>query len=158
MTFPDYRYCNLELPEIWKLAQDDPKALLDSITQSLAGRTALLNLLPLSIKELAGRTGQLLNLSLLTNDTGVSGTTLAQWVSLLEASFIIFRLKPYYENLGKRIVKSPKLYFTDPGLAAYLIGINDSAHVRRDPLVNDFYLKTHLSQAATPVSSSGIFS
>ncbi len=53
----------------------------------------------------------------------------------MEASFIIFRLKPYHDNFGKRIVKSPKLYFTDVGLAAYLLGINEVDQISRDPLL-----------------------
>lgn len=72
----------------------------------------------------AGRVGQLVNLSSLANDTGVSYKTIDAWLSILEASYIIFRLQPYYKNYGKRLIKSPKLYFYDTGLLCYLLGID----------------------------------
>ena len=74
------------------------------------------------VRLLAGRTGQLLNLSSLSDDVGISATTLNEWLNVLEASFIIFRLQPYFENFGKRLIKSPKIYFTEVGLAAWLLG------------------------------------
>ncbi|HEX3044805.1 MAG TPA: ATP-binding protein [Bacillota bacterium] len=267
MTFPEYHYCNLELPEIRQLAENDPHAVFKSfsppvifdeiqrvptllsyiqvmadetgkngqfiltgshqfllheaVSQSLAGRTALLTLLPLSIKELsqagltynrdeyilngflpriykesleptkayrnyyqtyierdlrqisnirnlisfekfmhllAGRIGQVVNLHSLANDIGISSTTLNEWLSVLEASFIIYRLKPYYENLGKRMIKSPKLYFTDIGLAAYLLGITELHQVGRDPLLGNLFenlvvveaLKAKMNQGLDP--------
>ena len=82
----------------------------------------------------AGRIGLLLNLESLGNDTGVSQPTAREWLSLLEASYIAFRLPPYYANIGKRLVKTPKLYFYDIGLAAYLLGITDISHIARHPL------------------------
>lgn len=195
--------------------------LHEAITQSLAGRTALLTLYPLSIKELlqsgfslnrdeliftgflpriykdklephkayrnyyqtyierdlrqvsnirnldqydkflhllAGRVGQLVNLTALSGDIGISSTTLTEWLSILEASFIIFRLKPYHENFGKRIVKSPKLYFSDVGLAAYLLGISEVEQISRDPLLGNLFenmivleaLKTRLNKGMEP--------
>ncbi|MBS0622204.1 MAG: ATP-binding protein [Verrucomicrobia bacterium] len=171
--------------------------LHQAVTQSLAGRTALLELLPLSLVELAdagidtsldevllkggypriykdqldptkayrnyfqtyverdlrqlirvkdlvqfqrfvrlcaGRVGQLLNLESLGNDVGISSPTVKEWISILEASYILIRLQPYFENFGKRVVKAPKLYFTDVGLASYLLGIENSAQMARDPL------------------------
>jgi uncharacterized protein len=171
--------------------------LQQAITQSLAGRTALLTLLPMSIGELlkadidpsledillkggypriykdhldptkayrnyfqtyverdlrqlinvkdlgqferfiricAGRIGQILNLEEIGGEVGVSSHTVKHWISMLEASFIIFRLQPYFDNFGKRIIKSPKLFFTDVGLAAYLLGIENKLQVSRDPL------------------------
>ena len=72
----------------------------------------------------AGRVGQLVNLSSLARDTGVSYKTIDAWLSILEASYIIFRLQPYYKNFGKRLIKSPKLYFYDTGLLCYLLGID----------------------------------
>lgn len=166
------------------------------VAQSLAGRTALLRLLPLSIAELAdagplatddllhrggyprihadgldpavalgdyfetyvqrdlrelvqlrhlveferfvrlaaGRVGQILNLQSLAADAGVSGHTAREWIALLEASFIVFRLPPWFANIGKRLVKSPKLYFHDVGLAAWLIGIRRAEHLPSHPL------------------------
>ena len=73
----------------------------------------------------AGRTGQVLNISGLANDTGISVNTAKRWLSLLETSFIIYFLQPYHNNLNKRLIKSPKLYFYDTGLAASLLGIKD---------------------------------
>jgi len=177
-------------------------SLDEAVSQSLAGRTALLRLLPLSIKELtdagisysrdklitsgflpgvhknrlnpykayrnyfqtyverdlkqllrikelihfenfmrllAGRIAQELNLHSISNDLGISSTTLAQWLSILEASFIVLRIYPYYENLGKRIIKSPKLLFTETGLASYLLGIESYNQVSSHPLLGQLF-------------------
>ncbi|MBT1170654.1 ATP-binding protein [Bifidobacterium sp. SO4] len=161
--------------------------LLKSISQSLAGRVAILHLLPLSYAEMsaagvtpdsmsgflfaggyprlktmgidpqdffpnyistyidrdvreelgvkkvaefntfltmcATRVGEVLNLASLANDCGISVDTVRDWLSILEASFIAFRLHPYHRNYGKRLIKAPKLYFYDTGLAANLLGI-----------------------------------
>jgi hypothetical protein len=176
--------------------------VLNTVSQSLAGRTALLKLLPFSIGELgprhlpasldgllltgfypriydrqldptqalgdyfatyverdmrqiaaikdlalfqkfvrlcAGRIGQILNLQSLGNDAGVSHTTARAWVSLLEASYIVFILPPWYRNISKRLVKSPKLYFYDVGLASYLLGLENERHVSRDPLRGNLF-------------------
>ena len=75
------------------------------------------------MKLLAGRTGQELNLTSLGEECGVSHNTILEWISVLEASFIVYRLKPYYKNYNKRLVKKPKLYFTDTGLVCSLLGI-----------------------------------
>ena len=91
------------------------------------------------IRLLAGRTGQLINYASLGNDVGVSAMTISQWLSVLEASFIIFRLPCYYENFGKRLVKSQKLYFTEVGLAAWLLGISSPEQVARDPLFGGLF-------------------
>jgi len=177
-------------------------ALGDAVNQSLAGRTALLRLLPFSISELrsgsielsrdeylyrgfqpriydqnqdptranrnylqtyierdlrqimqikdlglfenfirllAGRVGQVLNLHSISRDLGVSSTSLAKWLSVLEASFVIFKLQPYFSNIGKRLVKSPKVYFTDVGLVSYLLGIENPGQVLRDPLLGGLF-------------------
>ena len=98
-----------------------------------------LNAFETFIKMLAGRIGQLINLSALSNDVGVSSQTLGQWLSVLEASFIVFRLPCYFENFGKRLVKSQKLYFTEPGLVAWLLGINTPEQVVRDPLFGNLF-------------------
>jgi predicted AAA+ superfamily ATPase len=86
------------------------------------------------VKLCAGRIGQIFAASSVANDVGVSVTTVSSWLSILEASFIIFMLEPYYENFGKRLIKSPKLYFYDTGLASYLLGIEHAAQLVRDPL------------------------
>ncbi len=169
----------------------------DAISQSLAGRTALLRLIPFSIAErqqagasdgiddllfsgfyprihdqgldpqqalgdyfetyverdvrrlggirnlagfrmfvrlCAGRIGQLVNLSSLGADAGVSHTTARAWLAILERSYIVFRLRPFHANLRKRLVKSPKLYFYDVGLASYLIGIERPDQLVTHPL------------------------
>jgi len=192
------------------LVDDDPRpgrflltgsqnlALVDAVTQSLAGRTTLTELLPLSLEEIrrfpdpptdlgtllwqggypriyelglpahewladytatyverdvrqlvnvgdlllfqtflrlcAGRTGQLLNLSSLANDCGISQPTARAWLSVLEASYVVFRLPPFFANLGKRLVKTPKLYFYDVGLAASLLHIETPDQVMTHPL------------------------
>ncbi len=171
--------------------------LSDAISQSLAGRTALLRLLPFSLAErqrtgaseamddiiysgfyprildqglephqalgdyfetyverdvrrlgeirnlssfrrfvrlCAGRVGQLVNLSSLGSDAGVSHTTAREWLTVLEASYIVFQLPPFHANIRKRLIKSPKFYFYDVGLASYLIGIENKGQVAAHPL------------------------
>lgn len=88
---------------------------------------------------LAGRVGQVLNYTSLSNDVGVSATTIKNWISVLKASFVVFELPPFFENIRKRVVKSPKIYFSDVGLAAYLLGIETSEQVSRDPLRGGLY-------------------
>ncbi|MBN1960204.1 MAG: ATP-binding protein [Deltaproteobacteria bacterium] len=85
------------------------------------------------VKLCAGRAGQLLNLSSLGADCGISHTTAARWLSLLESSFIIFRLMPHHQNFSKRLIKSPKLYFFDCGLLCYLLRIKDPEDLRISP-------------------------
>lgn len=176
--------------------------VMNSISQSLAGRTALLKLLPFSITEVkinynfssvdeliyksfypriydqrleptlamrnyfetyverdlrqlvqiknlmlfqkfvrlcAGRVGQILNLNSLGNDVGISHSTAREWLSLLEASYIVFLLEPYYQNISKRLIKSPKLYFYDVGLASYLMGIENLSHLGFHPLRGNLF-------------------
>lgn len=171
--------------------------LHEKISQSLAGRTALLNLLPLSLIELmsekscndenqlmyegflprihsdkqqatkayrsylqtyierdvrqlihlkdlstfqkfiavcASRIGQLINYESMANELGVSSNTVKHWLFVLEASYVIFKLQPYHANIGKRLTKSPKLYFIEVGLATYLLGIESPQQIQRDPL------------------------
>jgi uncharacterized protein len=173
-------------------------ALMAHISQSLAGRSALVQLLPLSIAELAaadrlpdsldamllrggypalharalspqrwladytmsylerdvrqisqvhdlstfqrflrlcaGRTGQLLNLANLAQEAGIAQSTARAWLSVLEASYIVFLLQPHHRNLGKRVVKAPKLYFLDTGLAASLMGLQTPEQISIHPL------------------------
>ena len=82
----------------------------------------------------AGRTGQLLNLSALGDEAGVSHNTAGQWLSVLEASYLIHRLPPHHRNFNKRLVKTPKLYFLDTGLAARLLGIETESQLATHPL------------------------
>ncbi len=185
-------------PGRWILTGSHNLSLRDSVNQSLAGRTAVLNLLPLSRRELirfdrypesleasliaggyprifdkqlapadwlgayvgtyierdvrtisnigdlttfqrfvelcAGRTGQLLNYSSLASDAGITQPTAKAWLSVLEASFITFRLPSFHANIRKRLVKSPKLHFVDTGLVCWLLGIREPSHLRSHPL------------------------
>jgi hypothetical protein len=89
------------------------------------------------LKLCAGRTGQLLNLSSLANDSGVTHNTAKAWISVLEASYIVHLLPPHHQNFNKRLVKTPKLYFLDTGLATLLLGIQ-----------NNEQLTTHIQQGA----------
>jgi hypothetical protein len=82
----------------------------------------------------ASRTAQLLNLSSLALDAGISQPTAKTWLSILEATFLVFRLQPYFANLGKRLIKTPKLHFIDAGLVCWLLGIRDPEQLRLHPL------------------------
>lgn len=88
----------------------------------------------LFLKLCASKTGQILNISSLGNDCGINHNTAKSWVSALEASYIINLVRPHYKNFRKRLVKSPKLYFVDVGLAAYLLDIQDAKHIAAHPL------------------------
>lgn len=185
-------------PGRWVLTGSQNLLLLESVSQSLAGRAAILHLLPLSRREMrrfdrypesldetlltggypaipdkglsapdwlgsyvasyierdvrtitnvgdlmafqrfvelcAGRTGQLLNLSALASDTGITQPTAKSWLSILETSFLVFRLRPFHANLRKRLVKMPKLYFHDTGLVCWLLGIRSVDQLRNHPL------------------------
>lgn len=96
------------------------------------------------IKLLAGRTGQLLNQSSLGNELGLDNKTINSWMNLLETSFIAFRLPPFYNNFSKRIVKTPKVYFYDTGLLAYLLGVRTiqdlDLHFAKGQLFENFIL------------------
>lgn len=171
-------------------------SMMEKVTQSLAGRSATLTLLPLSFGELvnlwdlstdtilirgtfpaiwakkipaqdlyrhyyntyierdvrqlikvkdlikfqvfirlcAGRIATELNANALANEVGVSAHTILEWISVLEASYIIFRLPPYYRNLKKRLIKTPKLYFCDTGLCCFLLGIENEKQLGVHPL------------------------
>jgi uncharacterized protein len=86
------------------------------------------------IRLCAGRTGQLLNISALAGETGIAQGTARAWLSVLEASDVVFLLPPYHRNFGKRLVKSPKLYFVDVGLACWLLGIRAAEVLALHPL------------------------
>jgi predicted AAA+ superfamily ATPase len=90
------------------------------------------------LKMCAARIGQVLNLSALANDCGITHNTAKSWISILETTFIVFLLQPHHKNFNKRLVKMPKLYFYDPGLASFLLGIENQAQL------NTHYLKGHL--------------
>jgi hypothetical protein len=191
----------LQMPGRLVLTGSNQFEYMQGIGQSLAGRTAIFKLLPLSFEELeipesatwedytakgfyprlynesieaqlfyssyvmtylerdvrsimqiknlrdferfvhlcASRTGQLLNLSSLALDCGVDYKTINSWISILEASYIVYLLKPHYNNLNKRLIKTPKLYFLDVGLAAYLIGIRNREDMLHHPLRGELF-------------------
>ncbi len=103
------------------------------------------------IKLCAGRIGQLLNLSSLANETGIAVSTVQSWLSVLEASYIIYLLKPDHNNYSKRLIKSPKLYFCDTGLASSLLGIEDekqlSTHFLRGGLFENMVINEFIKDA-----------
>ncbi len=91
------------------------------------------------IRLLAGRVGQIMNHQSLANDVGVDGKTIKDWLSILEASFVVFKLPPYFENFGKRVIKSSKYYFIEPGLLVYLLVIEKPEQISRDPLMGHVF-------------------
>lgn len=91
------------------------------------------------MKLCAARVGSIYNASELSNEVGVDSKTISSWMSVLTASYIIYLLPPYYENISKRLVKSPKLYFTDPGLACYLLDIESPKQLERDKMRGNIF-------------------
>ncbi len=110
------------------------------------------------IRLLAARVGQEVNYSSLAGDVGVSATTIKEWISLLEASYIIFRVPPYFNNYGKRLTKSPKIYFSDTGLVSSLLGLREVSQLDREPLIGNLFenfivseiLKAQLNKGLRP--------
>ena len=86
------------------------------------------------LRALAARTGQLLNLTDVARDLGVAVNTSKAWLSVLEATFQVIVLRPYHASIGKRLVKTPKVYFTDTGMLCYLAGLRDADHAAAGPL------------------------
>ena len=135
-----------------KIVQDiDAIGFYDSYLQTYIERDVrqVKNILNLSlfqrfIQLLAGRIGQLFNQQSLAVELGVDNKTVNAWLSVLETSFIAYRLPPYYQNFSKRIVKTPKVYFYDTGLAAYLLGIRSvgdlGVHFARGPLFENLVI------------------
>lgn len=108
------------------------------------------------VKLCAGRIGQMLNLSSLARDCGITHNTARAWLSLLETSYIVYLLRPYYQNFTKRLVKMPKLYFYDTGLASSLLGIQSasqlSSHYLLGALFENFILTEYLKYKANTLS------
>ena len=103
----------------------------------------------------AGRTAQILNLEQLGNEAGVSQPTVREWISLLEASYIAFRLPPYHVNIAKRLIKSPKLYFYDVGLVAYLLGIDHPSQLHNHPLRGALFETFAVSEVVKALRNAG---
>lgn len=110
------------------------------------------------IKLTAGRIGQLINYSSLAADVGVSAVTIKEWIAVLEATYILIRLEPYFDDFGKRLIKSPKLYFADTGLACHLLGIETVEQLIKDPIYGHLFenwvivelMKARYNQAVDP--------
>ena len=122
---------------------------------------ALINLRDLSrfqqfLTLLAGRVGQVVNFTSLSNDVGVSATTIKSWLSVLKASYVVFELPPFFENIRKRVIKSPKIYFTDVGLAAFLLGIHTKEQASRDPLRGNLYENLVIAEIVKGALARGI--
>ncbi|MCB1176007.1 MAG: DUF4143 domain-containing protein, partial [Leptospiraceae bacterium] len=98
-----------------------------------------LSLFEIFLKLWAGRTGQILNYNELGTACGVSHNTIKSWINVLEASFIIKLIRPYYKNVNLRLVKSPKLYFLDTGLVCSLLGIKSKEHIQSHPLKGSIF-------------------
>ncbi len=113
------------------------------------------------VKMCAARSGQLLNLTALGADCGLSATTAREWLSVLEASYLVTRLQPHHENFGKRLVKSPKLYFLDVGLMAWLLGIRDAntldTHSSRGALFETFVVSELVKQRLNQGQASDLY-
>ena len=105
---------------------------------------------------LAGRVGQVVNLSSLSSDVGVSTTTIRNWLSVLIASYVAFELPPFYENVRKRVIKSPKIFFTDVGLASLLLGIHTEEQASRDPLRGQLYENLIIAEIVKGALNRGI--
>lgn len=104
------------------------------------------------IQLCAGRIGQLLNISSLAADTGITRVTAEFWLSVLQASHLVFLVRPWFSNLNKRLVKAPKLYFCDPGLAAWFVGVRAPDHITAHPqrgALFENWIMTELLKAQT---------
>lgn len=104
----------------------------------------------------AGRIGQVINLSSLANDAGIAVNTAKSWISLLETSFIVYQLQPYYRNFNKRIIKSPKLYFYDTGLACSLLRINSRDVLKTHYLYGALFENLVISEIIKQFHHTGI--
>lgn len=124
----------------------EPRRFFNAYLQTYVERDvrALIQLRDLSLFQkfltlLAGRVGQVVNLAALGNDVGASATTIRNWLSVLKASDVVLEMAPFFESVQKRVIKSPKIYFTDVGLAAFLLGIHSAEQASRDPLRGSLY-------------------
>ncbi len=113
------------------------------------------------VKLCAGRCGQILDFTSLANDAGISVNTAKEWISVLEASYIVFLLQPFYNNFNKRLIKAPKLYFYDTGLASFLLGIESkeqlATHYLKGGLFENHILLELLKQRYNNGKQSNIY-
>jgi predicted AAA+ superfamily ATPase len=108
------------------------------------------------IRLLASRTATQLNYSSISNDLGLSVPTVKRWISILEASYIIYLLPPFYKNYGKRLIKAPKIYFLDPGLVNVLIGIKDKTFLVNGPMAGAIFENALISEMVKKEYARGI--
>jgi uncharacterized protein len=108
------------------------------------------------LRLLAARTAQVLNYSHLSRELGISVPTVKRWISVLEASYIVFLVPPFFRNLGKRLIKAPKLYFYDIGLVNYLVGIRDFQLLRNGPMAGPIFENAVISEIRKGKSAMGI--
>ncbi len=136
-SYPDLFHRNISPPEFY------PQYIKTYVERDVRQLTSVVNLNTFQrfISLCAGRIGQILNLSSLADDCGINVATAKNWISILEASYIIFLLQPHFKNYSKRIIKSPKLYFYDTGLACRLLKIEN------DDQVTNHYLKGGLVES-----------
>lgn len=107
------------------------------------------------LRALAARNGQLLNLTDVARDLGVAVNTAKSWISVLEATFQILVLRPYFGNIGKRLVKSPKIYFTDIGILCYLAGLKDPEHAAKGPMGGTIFETAVLMEIVKTIMNRG---
>ncbi|GAB7081518.1 ATP-binding protein [Megalodesulfovibrio paquesii] len=141
----------------------EPRRFFNGYLQTYVERDvrALIQLRDLSLFQkfltlLAGRVGQIVNLASLGGDVGASATTIRNWLSVLKASYVVFELPPFFENVQKRVIKSPKIYFTDVGLAAFLLGIHTAEQASRDPLRGNLYENLVIADIVKSAMNRGI--
>lgn len=108
------------------------------------------------LRTLAARSGQLLNLSDISKDLGIAVNTVKAWISVLESTYQIITLRPYFENMGKRLVKTPKIYFTDTGVLCYLAGLRDPDHAAAGPLGGAIVETAVVSEVVKSALNAGV--
>lgn len=140
------RIVNGGYPAIWNSPKEARTILLSSYYNTYVERDLrqLINIKDLTrfhhfIRLCAGRIGTECNAAQLSVEVGVSLPTIQSWMSILEASYVIYRLQPYYANIGKRLTKTPKLYFYDTGLACWLLGIHSEEQLSTHPLRGNLF-------------------
>ena len=150
------------MPELWRNRDMDPTVWYRNYFRTYVERDVrkLVNVRNTILFEkfvtlLAGRVGQIVNLHALSGEVGVSSTTLGEWLAILESSFLVFRLPPSASNISKRLVKSPKVYFSEVGLAVYLLGLETPAQVARDPLRGSLFENMVVADAMKQRANAG---
>jgi len=163
---PDWKAFELVVKGFFPRLHEDnlePRRFYNGYLQTYVERDvrALINLRDLSpfqkfLTLLAGRVGQVVNFTSLSNDVGVSATTIKSWLGVLKASYVVFELQPFFANIRKRVIKSPKIYFTDVGLAAFLLGIHTEEQASRDPLRGNLYENLVIAEIVKGALNRGI--